>query len=109
MAAWHWTENGTWSDAEIHLVNFPNRFPELSGQNLYLWLYAPQGIAAADLPDLILSDASRGSGVRQTYAARFSRERSAVATGAAYVSAIPPSSIPVMMNGGRSDLVKDIA
>ena len=57
----HWRSepDGGW-DAEIHLVNFRNRFPELSGQTLYLWLYAPQGIAAADLPDLVLSDAREG-------------------------------------------------
>ncbi len=57
----HWrSERGGGWDAEIHLVNFRNRFPELSGQTLYLWLYAPQGIAAADLPDLVLSDAREG-------------------------------------------------
>src|SRR5689334_20434049 len=57
----HWrSEPGGGWDAEIHLVNFRNRFPELSGQTLYLWLYAPQGIAAADLPDLLLSDAREG-------------------------------------------------
>src|SRR5216683_149262 len=57
----HWrSEPGGGWDAEIHLVNFRNRFPELSGQTLYLWLYAPQGIAAADLPDLVLSDAREG-------------------------------------------------
>ncbi len=56
---WRSAPGGGW-DAEIHLVNFRNRFPELSGQNLYFWLYAPQGIAAADLPDLVLSDAREG-------------------------------------------------
>jgi len=57
----HWrSEPGGGWDAEIHLVNFRNRLPELSGQTLYLWLYAPQGIAAADLPDLVLSDAREG-------------------------------------------------
>jgi len=59
----HWRSapgaGGGW-DAEIHLVNFRNRVPELAGRNLYLWLYAPQGIAAADLPNFVLSDAREG-------------------------------------------------
>src|SRR2546427_10594244 len=46
---WRSAPGGGW-DAEIHLVNFRNRVPERVGQNLYLWLYAPQRIAAADLP-----------------------------------------------------------
>ena len=57
--AWLSAPNGGW-DAEIHLVNFPNRFPELSGTTLYFWVYAPQAIAAADLPELVLSDAREG-------------------------------------------------
>jgi hypothetical protein len=56
---WRSAPGGSW-DAEIHLVNFRNRVPELSGKTLYLWLYARQGIAAADLPDLVLSDAREG-------------------------------------------------
>jgi hypothetical protein len=57
----HWQSNpgGGW-DAEIHLDNFRNRFPELAGRTLYFWVYAPQAIAAADLPDLVLSDARAG-------------------------------------------------
>jgi hypothetical protein len=57
--AWRSKQNGGW-DAEIHLNNFPNRLPEMSGRNLYFWLYAPQAIAAADLPDIVLSDARDG-------------------------------------------------
>jgi len=59
----HWRSapggSGGW-DAEIHLVNFRNRTPEFAGQNLYFWLYAPQSIAAADLPSFVLSDAREG-------------------------------------------------
>jgi len=49
----HWQSNpgGGW-DAEIHLVNFRNRWPELSGHTLYFWVFAPQAIAAGDLPDV---------------------------------------------------------
>jgi len=56
---WRSAPGGGW-DAEIHLVNFRNRVPELTGRNLYLWLFAPQGIAAADLPNFVLSDAREG-------------------------------------------------
>lgn len=57
----HWQSQpgGGW-DAEIHLVNFRNRWPDLSGHTLYFWVYAPQAIAAADLPDLVLSNAREG-------------------------------------------------
>ncbi len=57
--AWLSAPGGGW-DAEIHLVNFPNRYPELAGKTLYFWVYAPQAIAAADLPELVLSDARNG-------------------------------------------------
>jgi len=56
---WQSAPGGAW-DAEIHLVNFPNRFPELQGATLYFWLYSPQAIAATDLPNLLLSDARSG-------------------------------------------------
>ena len=56
---WQSQPGGGW-DAEIHPANFPNRFPELSGRDLYFWLYAPQAITASDLPDLVLSDAREG-------------------------------------------------
>jgi exo beta-1,2-glucooligosaccharide sophorohydrolase (non-reducing end) len=56
---WQSRVGGGW-DAEIHLVNYPNRYPELSGSELFFWLYAPQAISAADLPELVLSDAREG-------------------------------------------------
>ena len=56
---WQSAPGGTW-DAQIHLVNFPNRYPELSGGTLYFWMYSPEPIAAADLPGVVLSDAREG-------------------------------------------------
>jgi hypothetical protein len=62
---WKSLPKGGW-DAEIHPVNFPNRFPELEGHTLFFWLYAPQAIAAADLPQVVLSDAKGGLQVATT-------------------------------------------
>ena len=56
---WQSAPGGSW-DAQIQLVNFPNRYPELSGNTLYFWLYSPEHIAAADLPNIVLSDARNG-------------------------------------------------
>ncbi|HXJ44871.1 MAG TPA: hypothetical protein VNH18_36625, partial [Bryobacteraceae bacterium] len=57
----HWQSmpGGGW-DAEVHLDNFRNRFPGLSGRTLYFWIYSPTAIAAADLPNLMLSNAREG-------------------------------------------------
>ncbi|MEP6940687.1 MAG: glucoamylase family protein [Rudaea sp.] len=54
---WQSQPDGGW-DAEIHVVNIPNRVPEMRGRNLYFWIYAPQAIAKADLPAVVLSDAT---------------------------------------------------
>ena len=62
---WKSLPKGGW-DAEIHPVNFPNRFPELEGHTLFFWLYAPEAIAAADLPQVVLSDAKGGLQVATT-------------------------------------------
>ncbi|MGH8316026.1 MAG: glucoamylase family protein, partial [Steroidobacterales bacterium] len=56
---WQSAPGGTW-DAQIQLVNFPNRYPELKGHTLYFWVYSPEPIAAADLPGVMLSDAREG-------------------------------------------------
>lgn len=56
---WQSAPGGSW-DAQVQLVNFPNRYPELSGGTLYFWLYSPEPIAAADLPGVVLSDARGG-------------------------------------------------
>ena len=41
--------------------DYRNRFPEFAGHNLYFWCFAPQAIAADDLPMLVLSN--RGAGM----------------------------------------------
>ena len=56
---WQSQPGGSW-EAEVHIVNFRNRLPELSGSNVYLWFYAPQAIPAADLPRVVLSNAREG-------------------------------------------------
>jgi len=54
--AWQSLADGAW-DAEIHLANFPNRDPQMRGSVLYFWIFSPDPIAAADLPQVMLSDA----------------------------------------------------
>ena len=61
---WQSLEGGNWQ-AAIHLVSFRNRFPELRGNTLFIWCFAPQAIAAADLPRLVLSNTSEGLRVAQ--------------------------------------------
>jgi len=61
---WQSRLGGGW-DAEVHLINFRNRFPEMSGTTLTFWCFAPDGIAAADLPQIVLSNASGGLQVAQ--------------------------------------------
>ena len=57
----HWQSQpgGGW-EAEVRLVNFRNRFPEMSGHNLYFWCFAPQPLSADDLPLLVLSTGREG-------------------------------------------------
>jgi len=57
--AWQSLENGNWQ-AEIRLVSFRNRFPELRGNTLFIWCFAPQAIAAADLPRIAFANRSEG-------------------------------------------------
>ena len=61
---WQSLEGGNWQ-AAIHLVSFRNRFPELRGNILFIWCYAPEAIAAADLPRIVLSNTSEGLRVAQ--------------------------------------------
>ena len=61
---WQSRPGGGW-DAEVHLINFRNRFPEMSGTTLTFWCFAPEGIAVADLPHIVLSNASGGLQVAQ--------------------------------------------
>ena len=62
--AWQSQPGGSW-DAEVHIVNFRNRLPQIVGSTLLFWVYAPQAVAAADLPQLVLSDVREGLQVAQ--------------------------------------------
>ena len=57
----HWQSqtSGGW-EAEVRVVNFRYRYPELSGRNLYLWCFSTQAIAADDLPRVMLSTTREG-------------------------------------------------
>lgn len=61
---WQSAPEGGWL-AQISTVNFRNRFPELSGHNLYFWIFSPQPISAADMPQIVLSDAREGLQIAQ--------------------------------------------
>ena len=56
---WQSNAGGVWG-AEVRLLNFRNRLPGVNGTSLYIWCYAPQAIAAADLPMLVLSNRAEG-------------------------------------------------
>ena len=56
---WQSQAGGGW-EAEVRVNGFRNRFPELEGHNLYFWCFAPEAIAADDLPMLVLSNRSEG-------------------------------------------------
>jgi hypothetical protein len=70
--AWRSAPNGGWM-AQIKTVDSRNRFPELSGDNLYFWIFAPQPISAADLPKVVLSDTSEGSRLTEFPGGGFSK------------------------------------
>ena len=61
---WQSEAGGGW-EAEVRLVNFRNRFPQFRGSNLYMWCYAVQPIAKADLPLITLSNTREGLQVAQ--------------------------------------------
>jgi len=56
---WQSQEGGGW-EAEVHIVNFRNRFPGFRGNTLSLWCFAAQAIASADLPLITLSNTREG-------------------------------------------------
>jgi len=56
---WQSAPGGSW-DAQIQFVSFPNRFPDFVGGTLFFWVFSPEPIAAADLPNVTLSDARGG-------------------------------------------------
>jgi len=58
---WQSQTDGGW-EAEVRVQGYRNRYPELEGHNLYFWCYAPEGIAADDLPMIVLSN--RGEGLQ---------------------------------------------
>jgi exo beta-1,2-glucooligosaccharide sophorohydrolase (non-reducing end) len=58
---WQSQSGGGW-EAEVRVQGFRNRFPEFEGHSLYFWCYAPEAIAADDLPMLVLSN--RGEGLQ---------------------------------------------
>ena len=61
---WQSQLGGGW-EAEVHLDGHRNRFPDLKGHYLYFWCFAPQAIAADDLPMIVLSDTGEGLQVAQ--------------------------------------------
>jgi hypothetical protein len=56
---WQSKPEGGWV-AQLDLYKWRDRRIEFPGQNLYLWVYAPQGIAAKDLPEIALKDLEGG-------------------------------------------------
>src|SRR5215475_116863 len=56
---WRSEKDGGW-EAEVRVMYFRNRYPEFSGRNLYFWCFAPQAIAADDLPSIVLSTSREG-------------------------------------------------
>jgi hypothetical protein len=58
---WQSQAGGGW-EAEVRVNGYRNRFPELAGHNFYFWCFAPEAIAADDLPMLVLSN--RGEGLQ---------------------------------------------
>jgi hypothetical protein len=65
---WQSLPGGGW-EAEIRVDGHRNRSPEFQGRNLYFWCFAPQAIAADDLPMLVLSDTYQGLQVAEFPAA----------------------------------------
>jgi len=57
--AWQSQKGGGW-EAGIHIVNSRNRYPGFDGDTLSFWCYAPEKIAAADLPLLTLMNTRGG-------------------------------------------------
>ncbi len=56
---WQSAPSGGWN-AQISILDFRNRRPGLDGHYLYFSIYTPQPIAAADMPQMVLSTSSEG-------------------------------------------------
>ena len=61
---WQSAPGGGWT-AQISAVNFRNRYPGLSGSNLYFSIFARQPISSSDMPQLVVSTSSEGLQVAQ--------------------------------------------
>jgi exo beta-1,2-glucooligosaccharide sophorohydrolase (non-reducing end) len=61
--AWKSNPGGSWL-AQLHVLEFRNREILFEGDTLSFWLYSPEAIPAAVLPDLRLHDSNRGFSVR---------------------------------------------
>src|SRR5689334_939696 len=57
--AWQSETGGGW-EAEVRVMNFRYRSPEMSGRNLYLWCFTSEPISAEDLPLIVLSNTYGG-------------------------------------------------
>jgi exo beta-1,2-glucooligosaccharide sophorohydrolase (non-reducing end) len=68
---WQSQAGGGW-EAEVRVINFRYRFPGFAGSNLYIWCFAPQAIAADDLPRVMLSTTREGLQVAEFPPASFS-------------------------------------
>jgi hypothetical protein len=55
---WQSMPNGGWA-TELTLYTWRNRMVDFSGDSLFLWLYAKDGIRAIDLPKIALRDLDR--------------------------------------------------
>ena len=55
---WSSVSQGSW-EVDLTLYQWRNRYIDFPGNNLFLWVYAEKGIAAADMPLLTLRDTGR--------------------------------------------------
>jgi exo beta-1,2-glucooligosaccharide sophorohydrolase (non-reducing end) len=56
---WQSNPGGAWA-ASVHVLAFRNREILFEGDTLSFWLYSAEGIPAAELPDVHISDTNRG-------------------------------------------------
>jgi hypothetical protein len=59
--SWQSEPDGGWQ-AQVRMVDFRNRVPQLLGKNLYFWIFAEKPISAADLPLVVLANSREFSG-----------------------------------------------
>ncbi len=68
---WQSQPDGGWQ-AAVRAVDFRNRPPTFAGHTLYFWCYAPEPVAAADLPRLVVTSAGLAG---ETFSAPISLDR----------------------------------